>query len=59
MNYDLKFDDKKYTIETITLDEKTLKYRAFENIIYVKNPIDPNFQKLKMQIRPTNGSFVE
>ena len=44
MNYDLKFDDKKYTIETITLDEKTLKYRAFENIIYVKNPIDPNFQ---------------
>ena len=29
MNYDLKFNDKKYTIETITLDEKTLKYRAF------------------------------
>ena len=24
MNYDLKFDDKKYTIETITLDENPL-----------------------------------
>ena len=54
MNYDLKFDDKKYTIETITLDEKTLKYRAFENIIYVKNPIDPNFQKLSIFVPETN-----
>ena len=30
MNYDLKFNDKKYTIETITLDEKTL------NIVHLK-----------------------
>ena len=44
MNYDLKFNDKKYTIETITLDEKTLKYRALENIIYVNNPIDTTFK---------------
>ena len=44
---------KKYTIETITLDEKKLKYRAFENIIYVKNPIDPNFQKLSIFVPET------
>lgn len=53
MNYDLKFNDKKYTIETITLDEKTLKYRAFENIIYVNNPIDTNFQKLSIFVPET------
>ena len=53
MNYDLKFDDKKYTIETITLDDKTLKYRAFENIIYVKNPVDTNFQKLSIFVPET------
>ena len=53
MNYDLKFDDKKYTIQTITLDDKTLEYRAFENIIYVKNPVDTNFQKLSIFVPET------
>ena len=53
MNYDLKFNDKKYTIETITLEGKTLKYRAFENIIYVKNPVDANFQKLSIFVPET------
>lgn len=48
MNYDLKFDNQKYTIEKITLDNKTLIYRAFENIVYVKHPIDSNFQKLSI-----------
>ncbi len=46
MNYDLKFYDQQYTIEAITLDNQTLRYRAFENIIYVKNQVDTNFQKL-------------
>lgn len=53
MNYDLKFDEQKYTIETITLDNKTLKYRAFENIIYVKYPVDTNFQKLSIFVPET------
>lgn len=53
MNFDLKFNDKKYTVETITLDDKTLKYRAFENIIYVKNPVDTNFQKLSIFVPET------
>ena len=44
---------KNNTIETITLDEKTLKYRAFENIIYVNNPIDTNFQKLSIFVPET------
>ncbi len=53
MSYNLKFDDKKYTIKTITLEGKTLKYRAFENIIYVKNPVDANFQKLSIFVPET------
>ena len=53
MDCKLKFDDKKYTVETITLDGKTLKYRAFENIIYVKNPVDANFQKLSIFVPET------
>lgn len=53
MNYDLEFDDQQYTIETITLDNQTLRYRAFENIIYVKNPVDTNFQKLSIFVPET------
>lgn len=50
MNYTLNFNDEKYTIETITLDDKTLKYRTFENIVYIKYPLNTNSKKLSIFI---------
>lgn len=50
MNYTLNFNYEKYTIETITLDDKTLKYRAFENIVYIKYPVDTNSPKPSISV---------
>ncbi|MGB4660941.1 MAG: subtype B tannase, partial [Mobilitalea sp.] len=48
MNYDLEFDDSNYSVETISFEGKELTYRAYENIIYVKNPVDINYQHLSI-----------
>lgn len=44
----LRFDDTKYTIETICLEGRTLTYRAFENIPYVEHPADEDMQRLSI-----------
>ena len=32
--YDLKFDPEKYEIKTCELQNRSVTYRAFENIVY-------------------------
>jgi len=46
----LSFDKEKYTVKKATVGTKTFEYRAYENILYVANPIDTNFQKLNIYI---------
>ncbi len=48
MNYSLEFDETRYTVEEISLEGKELTYRAYENIVYVKTPVDTNYQKLSI-----------
>ncbi len=48
MDNNLKFDETGYTVETISLEGKELTYRAYENIVYVKNPVDTDHQKLSI-----------
>ncbi|WP_099467184.1 subtype B tannase [Konateibacter massiliensis] len=48
MAYKLEFDNEKYTVETVILDDKELTYRAFENIVYVKNPVDIKYHSLSI-----------
>lgn len=43
----LRFDDKRYEVKSITLDGRTLCYRAFEGIDYCKNPVS-GVQKLNI-----------
>ena len=59
--YNLKFDvNENYTIKTAEVNGKTITYRAYENIVYVKNPVDINYQTINIYI-PTeyfNGQSI-
>jgi hypothetical protein len=48
--YSLDFDAKNYTEKTATVDGKTVAYRAFENIVYVKNPADTKYQCMNFYV---------
>ena len=48
--YSLDFDVNSYTEKTAEVDGKTIKYRAYENIVYVKNPVDINYQTMNIYI---------
>lgn len=48
--YNLAFDLKEYEFQTFTLGEKVYKVRAYENIIYVSNPVDTLYQKMNIYI---------
>lgn len=48
--YSLDFDENLFTIQTYTIDKKEYKVRAYENIIYVANPVDTVYQKLNIYV---------
>ncbi len=49
-HYDLEFKTNKYETRTGTINNKSFTYRAFENIPYVENPIDVNYQYMNIYI---------
>ena len=48
--YDLNFDSSKYTVESKTINGITIKYRSYENIVYVSNPVDTKYQILNFYV---------
>lgn len=46
----LAFDADKYELQTLIQDGKTFRVRAYENIIYVENPVDTTYQKMNIYI---------
>lgn len=50
VEYSLEFDEKKYTVETVKLDGYTIRYRSYENIVYVKKPISIQYQVLNIYV---------
>lgn len=44
----LIFDDRNYEIRTLELEGRSITYREFKNIVYVENPIVPEYQKLNL-----------
>lgn len=48
--FSLEFSPDKYEIQTLTLNGKSFKVRAYENIVYVSRPVDTNYQKLNIYI---------
>ncbi len=46
----LKFDIDTYQSQTLQYENQELKVRAFENIIYVENPVDSGYQIMNIYI---------
>lgn len=49
-SYSLEFDPKNYTLQTFSFEGKDYKVRAFENIVYVANPVDTAYQKMNIYV---------
>lgn len=49
-NSSLNFNAKNYTSKTITVNNKTIKIRAYEKIVYVKNPVDTKYEIMNIYI---------
>lgn len=48
--YSLDFNDKNYEVKTFTVDGKSIQVRAFENIVYVQNPVDVRYQSMNVYV---------
>ncbi|OOV20459.1 subtype B tannase [Flavobacterium sp. LM4] len=48
--FDLTFNTKKFSKQSYTINGTTLTIRAYENIVYVKNPVDTTYQKMNIYI---------
>ncbi len=48
--YDLKFNPNKYVSKETEFNGQKIKYRAYENIVYVKYPIDKDYQNMNIYI---------
>lgn len=46
----LVFNVKNFSPQELILNGKTIKVRAYENIIYVQNPVDTAYQKLNIYV---------
>lgn len=50
MEYSLKFDATNFIVKTETVDNQSITYRAFENIVYVKNPVDLKYHTMNIYV---------
>ena len=48
--YDLKFSPKTYRTLEAKVNGETVKFRAFEKIVYVQNPVEPDYQTLNIYV---------
>ncbi|WP_109077522.1 subtype B tannase [Aggregatibacter kilianii] len=48
--YDLKFTPKNYRTLEVQVNGESVKFRAFEKIVYVQNPIEPDYQTLNVYV---------
>ena len=46
----LTFNPQKFTAQTVNVNGENIAYRAYEQIIYVKNPVDSKYQKMNIYI---------
>lgn len=46
----LIFDEKNYSIKTMNIGDKAITYRAYENVIYVSNPVDAGYEIMNIYV---------
>ncbi|STY62836.1 Uncharacterised protein [Mannheimia haemolytica] len=48
--YDLVFNDQNYRLIETELNGEKIQFRAFERIVYVNNPIEPDYQTINLYV---------
>lgn len=48
--YNIYFDKSNYEIKTVKINEQEIKVRAYEDIVYVKNPVDVEYQTFNFYV---------
>ena len=48
--YDLEFHTENYHTQTLSIAGKTFKVRAYEHLVYVKNPVDTAYQVMNIYV---------
>ncbi|WP_200897672.1 subtype B tannase [Paenibacillus wulumuqiensis] len=48
--YSLDFSTAKYTEKTMTVNGQSITFRAYENVVYVANPIDTKYEVMNIYI---------
>lgn len=48
--YSLQFNKNNYTLKTLKIGNQTIKYRAYEKIVYVQNPVDISYESMNIYI---------
>ncbi|MBY6988641.1 alpha/beta hydrolase, partial [Clostridium botulinum] len=46
----LNFNKDNYTAQSFTVNSEEVKFRAYENIVYVENPVDEKYQSMNIYI---------
>lgn len=49
-SYDLSFDAAKYAARKAMVEGKSVAYRAYENIVYLRNPVDTKYQCMNFYV---------
>lgn len=49
-NHDLDFSKQPYTEQSMVVNGETIKFRAYEGIVYVKNPIDAEYEVMNIYV---------
>lgn len=44
----MQFDKNNYTVEELTLDGETIRFRAFRHLVYVEKPVNEEFQQMNI-----------
>ena len=44
----MKFDKENYKVEELTLEQETIRFRAFRNLVYVEHPVNEAYQQMNL-----------
>ena len=59
--YDLDFSKQKYTEQSIEVNGQAVKFRAYENVVYVRNPVDTRYEIINIYVPEAyyNGGEID
>lgn len=49
----MRFDKDNYTVEELSLDNETIRFRAFRNLAYVERPVNERYQRMNIYVPET------